>query len=820
MATRLPFSSEQYWNACKRNAFKGACMFTYEAGTTTVLKETFTTADESVSHPNPIQANTNGIFPEIYGNGAFFIKIQNNAKDELVLEADNIQGSGAVSVTGYANLSDALAASGQVGDFLFTFEHDDGTGVGGAQYEIVAADPGLNKVNPAKTDGSGNFLLLVRDKDIYDAATFGIIYNSLGDSAANGQGIAEAIESGLAIDFTDKADLSGSFTINTGFLSFDTSNGKGEISYTSQLFKLGNVEGISVKNLDINTGAATATQVLIDTVDDATIPYMVIDNNRMTGFIRFNYSDSETVNPATTVFGIRRVEITNNDFTNMEVSIFKFVNMPYLIINVKNNTVFNFNYLFVNDGIINTATFFNQIRVSKRKMNVSGNNVVDSDTHFGDPQGNTTVYHAFILTEGLEVNYYDNHVEGLKTETIDVAAYDIYGSAITFWYTNNTWKNIVNTVSGAVTRTLIKTKDSTRAYIHNNTFTFDETYFATIGKSDAGIAFQIVESTTDEKEALYFSGNTCDVYRLSVVGTIRVSDLKYYKNTINIIKDELSGTPNVFSNNITSLSTSNVRAISITDTIVNAPLTASYSLLEIAGNSTQTDLGDLDVSDSSLTGGNVRVLTESITGDSQLASYKNFAMKGNTINGDISANFALAQGTLTRAKSVNYASNLTSTPQTGVSVGGGVTALLCSALQHKSTYKTNFSQLAFMAAMQSPTTPAIATDEEFNFICDTKMTVDGTITNVRTEFTLRLDSGTNKIFIDFIDSGATPQSFDLTVITDVTTQMQTTLIGDDLNPKTLDYFLTLQASIFYIRLVSGDGLGDKARTFYVNLYSA
>lgn len=91
MAERIPFSGEQYWNACSQQAYVGAKMYTYEAETRTVLKVTYTTEDEGVSHPNPIIANADGIFPEIYGNGAFYIKILNNAEDSLIYEADNIK---------------------------------------------------------------------------------------------------------------------------------------------------------------------------------------------------------------------------------------------------------------------------------------------------------------------------------------------------------------------------------------------------------------------------------------------------------------------------------------------------------------------------------------------------------------------------------------------------------------------------------------------------------------------------------------------------------------------------------------------------------
>jgi len=110
MATRLPFSGEQYWNA-------GAKMFTYEAGTTSVLKTTWTTADESIAHQNPIQADANGIFPEIYGNGAYYIEILNNAGDQIVYQADNIEGVGTLSISQFGSLQEAIDSNLQVGDF-------------------------------------------------------------------------------------------------------------------------------------------------------------------------------------------------------------------------------------------------------------------------------------------------------------------------------------------------------------------------------------------------------------------------------------------------------------------------------------------------------------------------------------------------------------------------------------------------------------------------------------------------------------------------------------------------------------------------------
>jgi len=89
MATRLPFSGEQWWNATDKQAFIGAKMYTYDAGTTT-NRPTYTTAAATVQHSNPVIADDQGIFPEIYGSGSFFISIMNSTDTKLIYQADNI----------------------------------------------------------------------------------------------------------------------------------------------------------------------------------------------------------------------------------------------------------------------------------------------------------------------------------------------------------------------------------------------------------------------------------------------------------------------------------------------------------------------------------------------------------------------------------------------------------------------------------------------------------------------------------------------------------------------------------------------------------
>lgn len=93
MAERLTFSGEQWWDATDRNAYAGAKIYTYEAGTTSP-KTTWDSADESTPNANPVVADSNGIFPPIYGDGSYFIEVYNSDDTELVYQEDNVSSVG------------------------------------------------------------------------------------------------------------------------------------------------------------------------------------------------------------------------------------------------------------------------------------------------------------------------------------------------------------------------------------------------------------------------------------------------------------------------------------------------------------------------------------------------------------------------------------------------------------------------------------------------------------------------------------------------------------------------------------------------------
>lgn len=115
MANRIPFSRAQYFDADNNQAFAGAKMYTFDASANTA-KETFTDAGEGTPHANPIVADENGIFPEIYGDGSYKIRIFSNDDSVLLFESNSIAGVLTESfIADLANNTDAAKGSALVG---------------------------------------------------------------------------------------------------------------------------------------------------------------------------------------------------------------------------------------------------------------------------------------------------------------------------------------------------------------------------------------------------------------------------------------------------------------------------------------------------------------------------------------------------------------------------------------------------------------------------------------------------------------------------------------------------------------------------------
>lgn len=167
MANRLPLSGAQWWDATNRNAYAGAKMYTYAEASRTTDKVTYDAADEATQLSNPIIADSNGIFPEIYGNGAFFIDVYNSDDSVLVYQEDNLfptqpvssDGSSSVVVDIIADLQDVNTSQFKYATVQGTSAINDG---GQADYYYDAASSatpnGTTIVQP--NTGGGRWLIL------------------------------------------------------------------------------------------------------------------------------------------------------------------------------------------------------------------------------------------------------------------------------------------------------------------------------------------------------------------------------------------------------------------------------------------------------------------------------------------------------------------------------------------------------------------------------------------------------------------------------------------------------------------------------------
>ena len=107
------------------------------------------------------------------------VRSKNGAQVYYAELVEGVPISSSSQILSFNNLADAIAypvISENLGDIVETGERTDGTGLGGALYKIVSADPGyLGTMNHLKTDGSGYYLELIGGS--YQAYVSGALAN-------------------------------------------------------------------------------------------------------------------------------------------------------------------------------------------------------------------------------------------------------------------------------------------------------------------------------------------------------------------------------------------------------------------------------------------------------------------------------------------------------------------------------------------------------------------------------------------------------------------------------------------------------------------
>ena len=106
------------------------------------------------------------------------------------------------------------------------------------------------------------------------------------------------------------------------------------------------------------------------------------------------------------------------------------------------------------------------------------NNIVinDDDYIFNStaPEDNDS-YYCFALVEGKLMNYKNNYIEGIKSQSV-TALYDLYFNGETIYYENNTWKNNLCFNIGKINAVLMKSKGTVNRYYSNNNFIIEKEF--------------------------------------------------------------------------------------------------------------------------------------------------------------------------------------------------------------------------------------------------------------------------------------------------------------------------------------------------------
>lgn len=244
------------------------------------------------------------------------------------------------------------------------------------------------------------------------------------------------------------------------------------------------------------------------------------------------YGDT-SVNPGIADYGIDEFVFTNNNVYNTELSFIVLFDTPIKYCEISNNNIHNFMHTFVKIEITNDTPFEKDLYNYIKYIKVDSNFVICDDDWWEDTS--EANYYAFILFEGAEALYNNNHVEGMKARK-DIALYDAYLNARVVNYTNNTWKNNICFDPAKTNNTLLKSKgggsDSLVRNYSNNTFIVEEGYAERTGQSKDNL-FVYFMSLQKHADSYTISNNTFDMYDLRFPeSSILISNLYFNKNII------------------------------------------------------------------------------------------------------------------------------------------------------------------------------------------------------------------------------------------------------------------------------------------------
>jgi hypothetical protein len=200
MTTWIPISGVVPQSTKDGNQANGMVRKFYEVGTVTPLAVSTngtgspTTTEFLLDTQGYTTLSSIIVIPHVsseYKEVLYLNQVDADADDtgSAVYEIDNISLGNVFRpfFSDFDNLAAAIAdvdGIAVLGTFIRTGEYIAGSGIGGGTYEVVSVNPLFNLINPAKTDGSGNFLKLV-SFDVITPALAGCSFDGTTNYAAN-----------------------------------------------------------------------------------------------------------------------------------------------------------------------------------------------------------------------------------------------------------------------------------------------------------------------------------------------------------------------------------------------------------------------------------------------------------------------------------------------------------------------------------------------------------------------------------------------------------------------------------------------------------
>lgn len=313
-----------------------------------------------------------------------------------------------------------------------------------------------------------------------------------------------------------------------------------EVNSFTILFSPDSLDSLTIKNTKFtNSNEDKSFLIVYNPAKIITkVENVIIENCTFKGNISaYRQHGDATVNPGITNQGIGSFTFKNNQVFDTGLSFIVLTDIPVTYCELSNNVIKNFNYTFLKIAITNDMPFTQDLYNHIEYLEVNANTVTCENHWWGKTSLGT--YYTFVLYEGTEVLYNNNHVEGMKAIE-DIALYDAYLSAHIVNYTNNTWKNNICFAADKKNNTLLKSKSGgenplIRNY-SNNTFIIEEEFAKRLGQSKENLKVDFI-SLTKYAESYKIDNNFFDVYDIRFQkSSLMISNYIFTNNTLKAEK--------------------------------------------------------------------------------------------------------------------------------------------------------------------------------------------------------------------------------------------------------------------------------------------